>query len=253
MYHKYHTHTTDLSPSGTQLLCKKKKKNRESLTGVRGWWEAGVGIEPERDGLPVDEGQRLLEHERGEPLQSDRLLNDLVVPHEHAVPAAGKAVAGEPAHEEEEGQQGEGQDHRPGDQEPAGAGGDEQEQGDEAQHHRGHPEPDPHPAVQLWSAERLAVAQELEGHPVEVVEAVVERVVAVVVAGRTAQTLVPLSWVGGGAETQRRCHGNNGICPFLGGASPSAESSGGHVDAQGGFISTDGKNHCNIVISLQLK
>ena len=174
---------------------------------VRGWWEAGVGIEPERDGLPVDEGQRLLEHERGEPLQSDRLLNDLVVPHEHAVPAAGKAVAGEPAHEEEEGQQGEGQDHRPGDQEPAGAGGDEQEQGDEAQHHRGHPEPDPHPAVQLWSAERLAVAQELEGHPVEVVEAVVERVVAVVVTGRTAQTLVPLSWVGGGAETQRRCHG----------------------------------------------
>ena len=161
-----------------------------------------MGIEPERDGLPVDEGQRLLEHERGEPLQSDRLLNDLVVPHEHAVPAAGKAVAGEPAHEEEEGQQGEGQDHRPGDQEPAGAGGDEQEQGDEAQHHRGHPELDPHPAVQLWSAERLAVAQELEGHPVEVVEAVVERVVAVVVAGRTAQTLVPLSWVGGGAETQ---------------------------------------------------
>ena len=171
-----------------------------------------MGFEPKRDGLPVDEGQRLLEHVRGEPLQSDRLLNDLVVPHEHAVPAAGKAIAGEPAHEEEEGQQGEGQDHRPGDQEPAGAGGDEQEQGDEAQHHRGHPEPDPHPAVQLRSAERLAVAQELEGHPVEVVEAMVERVVAVVVAGRTAQTLVPLSWGGGTVETQRRCHGNNGLC-----------------------------------------
>ena len=162
-----------------------------------------MGFEPKRDGLPVDEGQRLLEHVRGEPLQSDRLLNDLVVPHEHAVPAAGKAIAGEPAHEEEEGQQGEGQDHRPGDQEPAGAGGDEQEQGDEAQHHRGHPEPDPHPAVQLRSAERLAVAQELEGHPVEVVEAMVERVVAVVVAGRTAQTLVPLSWGGGrGGDTE---------------------------------------------------
>ena len=162
-----------------------------------------MGFEPKRDGLPVDEGQRLLEHVRGEPLQSDRLLNDLVVPHEHAVPAAGKAIAGEPAHEEEEGQQGEGQDHRPGDQEPAGAGGDEQEQGDEAQHHRGHPEPDPHPAVQLRSAERLAVAQEFEGHPVEVVEAMVERVVAVVVAGRTAQTLVPLSW-GGGARWRHR-------------------------------------------------
>ena len=48
---------------------------------------------------------------------------------------------------------------------------------------------------------RLAVAQELQRRPEEVVEAVVERVVAVVVAGRTAQTLVPLSWeLGGDAE-----------------------------------------------------
>jgi hypothetical protein len=50
--------------------------------------------------------------------------------------------------------------------------------------------------VQLRDPATLTLVQKSQRHPEKVVEAVVERVVAVVVARGAAQALVPLSWRG---------------------------------------------------------
>lgn len=119
-----------------------------------------------------------------------------MVSHQDAVPTPSKAIAGVPGCKKEEGEQSEGHDDLPGNREPVGKLGDKEEKRDEADGCCGHPELDPQVTVQFWHLRCYAVAQETQGQAVEIAEPMIQGVVAVVVPGRTAQTLVPFSCKG---------------------------------------------------------
>lgn len=116
-----------------------------------------------------------------------------MVSHKNAVPTPNKPVTGVPGNEKQEGKKSEGDDDLPRNGEPVGELGDEEQEGDEAEHHRGDPEFDPEPAVQFWCLGRLTIADQAKGQPVEVVEPMIEGVVTVIIPRGTAQTLVPLA------------------------------------------------------------
>lgn len=119
-----------------------------------------------------------------------------MVSHQDAVPTPSEAIAGVPGCKKEEGEEREDHDDLPGNREPVGKFGDKEEKRYEANGCRGHPELDPEAPVQFWRLRCCAVAQETQGQAIEIVEPVVQGVVAVVVPGRTAQTLVPFSCKG---------------------------------------------------------
>ena len=117
-----------------------------------------------------------------------------MVPHQDAVPSPHEPKAGEPGDEEQEEEAGRCQHGPPGNgDEPAGPG------------RGGRQDPPGRPlgvtpqlcsqgGVHFGRPAWLAVIHQGEGHAVEVVESVVERVVAVVPAGGTVHALVPFSW-----------------------------------------------------------
>lgn len=151
---------------------------------------------PASDGivsLPLDEGQRFPAQKPGRAFQSHGLLYHVVVPHEDAVPAADEPQAGEPGAEEQQDQAGRTPDEFPGNgDEPEGLAGRHREH-PQRHHLRGEPKPPPQGHGHLRGPAWVTFADQRERHAIEVVEPVVQGVVAVVSAGFTVDALVPFS------------------------------------------------------------
>ena len=105
-----------------------------------------------------------------------------MVSHQEAVPAADEAKAGIPGREKQQDQGSHTQDQFPGNRDqPAGFAGHD------GQHAQGHdlgvkPQPGPQARVQRRGPVWVAVTDQREGHAVEIVKAVAQGVMAVVVA-----------------------------------------------------------------------
>lgn len=116
-----------------------------------------------------------------------------MVSHQDTVPTTYKPEAGVPGDEEQEDEAGCTQDDLPGHRDQPARLANSDGQDPQGRHLGVKPQPGSRHGVQFRAPAWPTVVHQREGHAVKVVESVVQGVVAVVSAGFTVYTLMPLS------------------------------------------------------------
>lgn len=122
------------------------------------------------------------------------LLSNSMVSHHNAVPVAHKSITWEPGYEEQETEPSKAGQCSPVDWNQASQSPKDGSECNEANHLSGKPEFPPEGSVHLWCFCWLTVTYKCKRHPIEVVKSMFQRVMAVVIAGFTVNTLMPLPW-----------------------------------------------------------